>query len=116
MRNRRADNKVLEKIESNLLSLEHRVLKRDKQQELDIALAEKEIHKYLPLNNVGEEADFLFKNTVTARAISDYIWSSLEAKGKTAPTVGDIARESMVVCFSAYLRAHMYLSRRDMKL
>ncbi len=113
---RRLDRTLLEEIKANVLSLEHKVLKRDKQQELDIALAEKEIHKYLPLNNVGDEADFLFTNAVTTRCISDYIWSSLEAKGKTSPDVGAITREAMVVCFSAYLRAHMYLTRRDTKM
>ena len=116
MRMRREDKKLWEDIKSNVLSLEQKVLKRDKQQELDIAMAEQEITKYLPLNTLGDEVDFLFTNPVTTRCISDFIWSSLEAKGKNSPTIGIIARESMVVCFSGYLRAHMYVTKRDMKL
>ncbi len=116
MRLRRLDRALLEDIKAEVLNLEQKVLKRDKQQELDIALAEREITKYLPLNTLGPEVEFLFTNTVTRRCISDFIWTAMESQGITNPTVGVIARESMRICFSGYLRAHMYLTKRDMKL
>ncbi len=110
VRNRKFDNKFREDLRQQVVKLEQRVLKRDKQQELDIALAEREITKFLPLNTLGEEVDFIFNDAVLRRAVSDYIWTYMEAKGKTETSINELARESMKLCFSGYMLAHMYIT------
>ena len=107
------DRKFMADLNKNILRIEQNVLKREKQQELDVALAEQEITKYLPLGELNEAGDFLFKDLTCRRAISDYIWSSLEAQGNMDPSVPEIAREAYRICFSGYLRAHMCVTTTD---
>ncbi len=115
-RQRADDRKLTKKMAADVLRLEQRVLKRERQQELDIAVAERELTKYLPLNCLGEEVDYLFTDPVTRRAISAYIWTHMEAKGKTDPSINELARLAIDLCFSSYLRAHMYItSSKDVK-
>ena len=77
----------LDEIRKKVLTLEQNVMKRERQEALDIALAEGEITQYLPLSELGEDCDFLFSNPTTTRCISNYIWSVLEHSGLADPNL-----------------------------
>ena len=108
-------NDAIVKLESNFLKVEHSLLRREKQQELDIAIAEGQITKWLPVHESSSAVDFLFGNPVCARAITQYIWSVMEATGSKRIDVSSITRSAARLCFSGVMRAHMYVSDSDAK-
>ena len=99
-----------------MTDLDNKVLKRDKQHELDIAIAEAELTKYLPFSSLGDHINFFFNNAITSRVVCDYIWATIERAGIKDPTVPVIVRYAARVCFSGILRAHLYVTEGQQKM
>ena len=95
--------------------MEQSLLRRERQQELDIALAEAQITKWLPVHETSDAVDFLFTNPACARAVTTHIWAMMEAAGTHKTTVSTVTRAAIKVCFSGIMRAHMYVSEADAK-
>ena len=115
MKMHREDRAIMMDLQSKMTTLTNNVLKREKQHELDIAIAEAEITKYLPFCRTGREVDYFFRNHVTTRVITDYIWSAIERSGHTDPDIPTIVRIAARACFASELRAHLYVTEGDGK-
>ncbi len=96
-----------------IITLQQNVMKKERQEALDIAMAEGEITQYLPLSQLSSDVDFLFQNVTTARCISNYIWAVLENSGMADPNLTQLTTTALKLCFSRLLRAHMYYARPD---
>ena len=95
--------------------MEQSLLRRDRQSELDIAVAEGQITKYLPVDEATPAVDFLFSNPACTRAITTYIWAVMEAAGVKKDTVASVTNSAARLCFSGTMRAHMFVNAAEAK-
>ena len=59
--------------------------------------------------------DFLFTNPACTRAITSYIWAVMEKSGVKKVDIASVTLASARVCFSGWMRAHMFVSEPDSK-
>ena len=115
MKNNKTVNEAIAALDSNFVRVEQSLLRRERQQELDIALAESQITKWLPVHETTAAVDYLFTNPACARAVTTHIWAMMEAAGTKKTNVSTVTRAAAKVCFSSIMRAHMYVSEADAK-
>ena len=75
---------------------------------IDLLFARKKVLRYLPLTEINTHVDTIFESKETQRLILEQVVKILMVKGISEPTENDLCGTVMDVCFSEYLRAHMY--------
>ncbi len=87
----------------------------DLQANQELCDAESEFLAYLPLNQLGVRADFVFTDPSCAKTIVKRIVHNLQKEGTKRQTFSNLINESARVCFSHSLRAHMHIVKRQWK-
>ena len=84
------------------------VVQRGGKVQIDILFARKKVLRFLPLPELNVHCDTIFESAECQRLILEQIVKILMVKGISEPTENDLCTVAMDVCFSEYLRAHMY--------
>ena len=84
------------------------VVQRGGKVAIDLLFARKKVLRYLPLPEINSHVDTIFESQETQRLILEQVVKILMVKGISEPTENDLCATAMDVCFSEYLRAHMY--------
>ncbi len=99
----------------NLRLLQKAFFDYDCQAHNDLCDVETELHAYLPVNELGEKTDFVFTNPATARTVVKHVRNTLLGEGVAKPSLTKLVNAAASECFSAELRAHMHIVKRQKK-
>lgn len=95
-------------LSSDFAEIQQGVLKRDREHDLQLAEAERELTKLLPIDKVGPGTDLLLSHPISVKVISEHVWRGLASKGHIEPDLTDVVVTAARIVFSGRLRAHMH--------
>ncbi len=76
---------------------------------------EAELFTYFPVDELGEKTDFLFSNKTFAKAITKRVMREIQHEGKSTSNLATLTNETVKLCFSYEMRAHMHIVKHHVK-
>ena len=105
----------LKNMSDNFRLLQKAFFDYDCQAHQELSDIEAEFLSYLPIDEVGEKADFIFEDKTFAKTITKAVMSKIQFDGKSTGNLSNLVNETAKKCFSYDLRAHMHIVKQYSK-